>query len=106
MRLVTISSHVALKRVQADLRWGPAVVALGAGSAVRSFALCILTLLLVQRLQRQKSIMGRAVPKKKGSPKKPTAVAVIIAIAKRGGDDVVAVVAVLHKKLKPVVPER
>ena len=52
--------------------------------------------------------MGRAVltRQKKGSPKKPTAVAVIIAIAKRGGDDVVAVVAVLHKKLKPVVPER
>jgi len=83
------------------------VVALGAGSAVRSFALCILTLLLVQGPQRQKSIMGRAVltRQKKGSPKKPTAVAVIIAIAKRGGDDAVAV-AVLHKKLKPAVPQR
>lgn len=82
------------------------MVALGAGSAVRSFALCILTLLMAKKPQARKRITAHAVPKKKGSPKKPTAVAVIIAIAKRGGDDVVAVVAVLHKKLKPVVPER
>lgn len=84
------------------------MVALGAGSAARSSALFTLTLLLVQEPQRQKSIMGRAVltRQKKGSPKKPTAVAVIIAIVKRGGDDDDVAVAVLHKKLKPVVPQR
>ena len=61
-------------------------VAPGAGNVARSFVPSILIRQQAERLPRQKRIMEAAVPKKKDSLERPTAVAVIIAIVRSAGD--------------------